>query len=54
MIIVGTHQAAMDLMEKQASITADRPVSIMAGATMSGGMRLLLTPYGERWRLMRK
>ncbi|KAJ9111560.1 hypothetical protein QFC20_002534 [Naganishia adeliensis] len=46
-------QSAQELLEKQAGSTADRPRSI-AGNIMSGGMRILLIGYGDRWRKLRK
>jgi hypothetical protein len=45
---------ATAILEKQGASLADRPLSIAAGETLSGGMRTLLTPVGERWRKMRK
>ena len=41
-------------MEREGASLADRPVSIAAGETLSGGMRVLLTPAGERFKKMRK
>ncbi|KAK0478987.1 cytochrome P450, partial [Armillaria novae-zelandiae] len=45
--------AAVDIMEKEGAALADRPRSIAAGETLSGGMRVLLTPAGERFKKMR-
>jgi hypothetical protein len=53
-IIVGRIQAAIDIMEKEGASTVDRPTSIAAGETLSGGMRVLLTPAGERFKRMRR
>lgn len=53
-IVIGRMQAAIDIMEKEGSVTVDRPLSISAGETLSGGMRVLLTPAGERFKKMRK
>ncbi|RDB27330.1 O-methylsterigmatocystin oxidoreductase [Hypsizygus marmoreus] len=53
-IIIGRYQAAVEIMEREGAALADRPVSISAGETLSGGMRLLLTPAGERFKKMRK
>ncbi|KXN81394.1 O-methylsterigmatocystin oxidoreductase [Leucoagaricus sp. SymC.cos] len=47
-IVVGRIQAAIDIMEKEGASTVDRPLSIAVGETLSGGMRVLLTPAGER------
>ncbi|KAM0755438.1 cytochrome P450 [Meredithblackwellia eburnea MCA 4105] len=54
LVIVGTYEAAQEILEKQSNITSDRPTSIMAGETMSGGKRILLVGHGERWRRLRK
>lgn len=53
-IVIGRLQAAIDIMEKEGAVTVDRPVSISAGETLSGGMRVLLTPAGERFKKMRR
>ncbi|KAF8060686.1 cytochrome P450 [Lyophyllum atratum] len=53
-IVVGRYQAAVDIMEREGASLADRPTSISAGETLSGGMRVLLTPAGERFKKMRK
>ncbi|KDQ25838.1 hypothetical protein PLEOSDRAFT_1113596 [Pleurotus ostreatus PC15] len=53
-IVVGRVQAAMDIMEKEGAFLVDRPASIAAGETLSGGMRVLLTPAGERFKKLRR
>ncbi|KIK53850.1 hypothetical protein GYMLUDRAFT_49144 [Collybiopsis luxurians FD-317 M1] len=53
-VIVGRHQAAVDIMEKHGADLSDRPTSIAAGDTLSGGMRVLLTRSGERFKKLRK
>jgi len=53
-ILIGRVQAAFDIMEKEAAATVNRPYSISAGDTLSGGMRVMLTPVGERFRKMRR
>ncbi|XP_006456356.1 hypothetical protein AGABI2DRAFT_211275 [Agaricus bisporus var. bisporus H97] len=52
--VVGRIEAAVDIMEKEGANTIDRPRSIAIGETLSGGMRLLLTPAGERFKKMRR
>jgi hypothetical protein len=47
-------QAAVDIMEREGAALVDRPLSISAGETLSGGMRALLTPAGERFKKMRR
>lgn len=54
MIIVGRVQEAIDIMEKEGASLVDRPTSISAGETLSGGMRVLLTPAGERFKKLRR
>ncbi|RXW20920.1 hypothetical protein EST38_g4940 [Candolleomyces aberdarensis] len=54
MVIIGRLQAAIDIMEKEGAALVDRPVSISAGETLSGGMRVLLTPAGERFKKQRR
>ncbi|THV05169.1 cytochrome P450 [Dendrothele bispora CBS 962.96] len=53
-IVVGRLQAAIDIMEKEGVNLTDRPTSIAAGETLSGGMRVLLTPAGDRFKKLRK
>ena len=53
-IVINRMQAAIDIMEKEGAALADRPAYISAGETLSGGMRLLLTPAGERFKKMRR
>jgi len=53
-IVIGRLQAAIDILEKEGVATVDRPRSIAAGETLSGGMRLVLTPAGERFKKMRR
>ncbi|KIY72870.1 cytochrome P450 [Cylindrobasidium torrendii FP15055 ss-10] len=53
-VVIGRYDAAVELMEKEGSSLADRPRHIAAGDTLSGGMRMLLTPQGERFNKMRR
>ncbi|KZT26043.1 cytochrome P450 [Neolentinus lepideus HHB14362 ss-1] len=53
-IVVGRYQAAVDILEKEGANTVDRPLSISAGETLSGGMRTLLVPAGERLKKLRR
>lgn len=52
--VVGRYQAALDIMEREGTALADRPRSIAAGETLSGGMRVMFTPSGVRHKKMRK
>ncbi|KAF8875598.1 cytochrome P450 [Gymnopilus junonius] len=49
-VVLGTVKAATDLLDKRGSIYSSRPRNIMASELMSGGMRGLTMPYGNRWR----
>ncbi|KAF8797498.1 cytochrome P450 [Phlegmacium glaucopus] len=53
-IVIGRLQAATDVMEKEGAYLVDRPLNISAGETLSGGMRVLLTPAGDRFKKMRR
>ena len=54
LIVVGTFDAAVELLERQGSKSPSRPEAYWASTLLSGGMRILLVPYGERWRRLRK
>ncbi|KAG6915377.1 hypothetical protein DXG01_011778 [Tephrocybe rancida] len=53
-IVIGRYDCAVEVMEREGAALVDRPLSIAAGETLSGGMRVLLTPAGERFKKMRK
>ncbi|KAG0692632.1 cytochrome P450 [Suillus ampliporus] len=53
-VIVGCYKAAVDIMENQGKSVADRPRMIAAGEMFSGGLSLAFTPFGERFRRMRR
>lgn len=53
-IILGSAQAAWDLLEKRGSIYSSRPRFIMGGELLSAGMRGLMAPYNDFWRRWRK
>lgn len=53
-IVIGRMQAAIDIMERDGAWLVDRPRNIAAGETLSGGMRMLLTPAGDRFKKMRR
>ncbi|KAK7044096.1 hypothetical protein VNI00_007812 [Paramarasmius palmivorus] len=52
-VVLGTAQAAWDLLEKRGDIYSSRPRNIMANEILSGGMRGIGMPYGPRWRKWR-
>jgi cytochrome P450 len=53
-IVLGSAQAAWDLLEKRGSKHSSRPRFIMGGELLSGGLRGLMAPYGPFWRRWRK
>ncbi|KAG1798560.1 cytochrome P450 [Suillus plorans] len=53
-VVIGRHQAAMDIMEKEGANLADRPRSIAVHETLSGGLGVLLQGSGERLRRVRR
>ncbi|KAI1215193.1 cytochrome P450 [Annulohypoxylon truncatum] len=53
-VILGSAQAAWDLLEKRGAKYSSRPRFIMGGELLSGGMRGLMSPYGAFWRRWRK
>ncbi|KAI9056287.1 cytochrome P450 [Trametes sanguinea] len=53
-IVLGTAQAAWDLLEKRSDIYSSRPRFVVAGEILSDNMRGLMLPYGEGWRKWRK
>lgn len=53
-VVLGSAQAAWDLLEKRGAIYSSRPRFIVGGELLSGGMRGLMAPYGGFWRRWRK
>ncbi|KAG1728988.1 cytochrome P450 [Suillus paluster] len=53
-VIIGRYKAAMDIMESQGGTLADRPRKIAAGEIFSGGLGIASTPFGDRFRRMRR
>lgn len=53
-VIIGRYKAAMDIMEHQGAVLADRPRMVAAGEILSGGLGLTLTPFGEKLRQKRR
>src|ERR1700744_552978 len=49
-IMLGTHKAAHDLLDKRSNIYSSRPRVVMGGEIVSKGYRTVLMPYGQRWR----
>ncbi|KAG1769881.1 cytochrome P450 [Suillus placidus] len=53
-VIIGRHDAVVDIMEKQGGSLADRPRLVAAGEILNGGLSIILTPAGSMWRRMRR
>ncbi|KAG1810570.1 cytochrome P450 [Suillus subaureus] len=53
-VVIGRHQAAVDIMEKEGANLADRPRSIAVQETLSDGMRMVLERSGEKLRRVRR
>ncbi|KAG2099581.1 cytochrome P450 [Suillus discolor] len=53
-VIIGRHQAAVDIMEKEGANLADRPRSIAVHETLSDGLGVLFEGSGERLRRLRR
>ncbi|KII91472.1 hypothetical protein PLICRDRAFT_696507 [Plicaturopsis crispa FD-325 SS-3] len=53
-IVLGTAQAAWDLLEKRSDIYSSRPRFVMAGEILSDNMRGLMLPNNDQWRRWRK
>lgn len=54
MFVCGSATSADAILNKQSSATSDRPHLVMAGDLLSGGKRMLILAYDERWRKYRK
>ncbi|TVY54163.1 Cytochrome P450 monooxygenase patI [Lachnellula cervina] len=53
-VFLNSTRVVTDLMEKRAAIYSSRPPFPMTQDIMSGGSRVVLMPYGDRWRKTRK
>lgn len=54
LFVCATATSASALLNKESGSTSDRPRQIMAGDLMSGGKRMLILGYNDRWRMYRK
>ncbi|PYI10433.1 putative cytochrome P450 [Aspergillus sclerotiicarbonarius CBS 121057] len=53
-IILGTRQAAQDLLERRGNIYSSRPSSIFMDRYLNKGLNPAFMPYGSKWRLHRR
>lgn len=51
LIILSTHQAAHDLLNRRSARYSDRPRMVMSGELVTKGMHMLLRQYDDRYRL---
>ena len=51
LIILSTHQAAHDLLNRRSARYSDRPRMVMAGELVTKNMHMLIRPYDERYKL---
>ncbi|GAC72208.1 cytochrome P450 CYP2 subfamily [Moesziomyces antarcticus T-34] len=54
LFVLGQASSAHQIMDKQSGSSSGRPRQIMAGELISDNRRMLILPYGPRWRLFRK
>lgn len=53
-VFLNSSRVVTDLMERRAAIYCSRPAFPMTQGIMSGNSRIVLMPYNERWRALRK
>ncbi|KAI0296290.1 cytochrome P450 [Multifurca ochricompacta] len=53
-IILNSLKACEDLLEKRSAVYSGRPVSQFAGEMIGWNLQMILSPYGDRFRSMRK
>lgn len=51
-VIIGRHDAVVDITEKQGGLLADRPRLVAAGEIYNGGLSVIFIPSGNMWRRM--
>lgn len=53
-VILNSLEATFDLLDKKSAVYSDRPVTPMAGELMGWSQALILSPYGDRFRDIRR
>ena len=48
-IILNTHKAAADLLDRRANIYSDRPNNIVASDFLTGGLHIAFIHHGDRY-----
>ena len=46
-LLLGSHQVAVDLLDRRSRIYSDRPRMIVASEILTGGMVIVLSQFGE-------
>lgn len=54
MVYLNSSRVVNDLLEKRAAIYSSRPERPMLEGIMSGGARIVMMPYADKWRSQRK
>ncbi|KAG0707634.1 cytochrome P450 [Suillus ampliporus] len=53
-VIIDRYKAAVEIMENQGGLLTDRPRKVAVGEIFNGGLRIVLTPFEDRFRRMRR
>ncbi|KAF7313515.1 hypothetical protein HMN09_00507400 [Mycena chlorophos] len=53
-VVLGSTQVAIDLLDKRSAVFSDRPVATMGGELVGWKNSLVLLPYGDRFRRFRR
>ncbi|KAJ8507981.1 hypothetical protein ONZ45_g9708 [Pleurotus djamor] len=53
-VVLNSHKAASDLLDRRSAIYSDRPRNIVIGELMTRGFLMVITRYGDVWRRMRR
>ncbi|GAB7349605.1 hypothetical protein MBLNU459_g0292t1 [Dothideomycetes sp. NU459] len=53
-VFLNSSRVVEDLLERRSAIYSSRAEAPMVSDILSGGKRMVLMPYGERWRIVRK
>ncbi|KAJ8483391.1 hypothetical protein ONZ45_g14616 [Pleurotus djamor] len=53
-IVLNSHKAASDLLDRRSSIYSNRPKNIVVGELLTKGYLMAITRYGDLWKRMRR
>ena len=54
LVFLNSSRVVSEIMEKRSAITSSRPPLPMVSDIVSGGKRMVMMPYNETWRKIRK